>query len=286
MSITTQCMTVNVQIGVWTGHRLDKQASQKVTADANADTDAARVNKHLIPKDALKAITSAASAIRMHFYEKTLPWKDNGDRLLPRALYQDFVAEHGRLLEAFHTARTQFVQDVYPAAREQAAFRMGALFQANDYPVPSALADKFYVRLDIDAITEASDFRVAMDASTVQQIQQDMEAGLQQRMQRAMQDVWRRLAETLGHFTEKLSTDGVFRDSTIKHLDELVAVLPGLNILNDPQLEALRVQIEQTLVGYRPADLRKDTALRAAVASDARAIVAQMTGFMTAAGGV
>lgn len=285
MSIPTQCMTVNVQIGVWTGHRLDKAASQKVTTDASAAGDAARVNKLLIPKEAMKELTSTASAIRLHFYEKTLPWKDNGDRLLPRALFMEFMAEHNRLVATFTQARDQFVDVHYPSAREQAQFRMGELFKAADYPMPSQLRDKFYINLDIDAVTEASDFRVDMDASTVAQIQQGIEANLQQRMQRAMQDVWQRLAETLGHFAEKMSTDAIFRDSTVKHLDELVAVLPALNILNDPQLETLRQEIEGTLTGFRPADLRKDPALRKGVGDDAKAIMARMQGFMTAMGG-
>lgn len=285
MSIPTQCMTVNVQIGVWTGHRLDKAASQKVTSEANAATDAARVNKHLIPKDAIKEITATASAIRLHFYEKTLPWKDNGDRLLPRAIYFDFMAEHNRLAAQFTAARDQFVDTIYPSAREQAAFRMGELFKAEDYPPPSSLREKFYVNLDIDAVTEAQDFRVDMDAATVAQIQQDISATLQQRMQRAMQDVWQRLAETLGHFTEKMSTDAIFRDSTVKHLDDLIAVLPALNILDDPQLEMMRQEIEGTLTGFRPADLRKDPALRKSVGDDAKAIMARMSGFMTAMGG-
>lgn len=285
MSIPTQCMTVNIQIGVWTGHRLDKAASQKVTSDANAAGDAARVNKLLIPKDAMKEITSTASAIRLHFYEKTLPWKDNGDRLLPRALFMEFMAEHNRLITIFTQARDQFVDTSYPSAREQAQFRMGELFKAADYPMPSQLRDKFYINLDIDAVTEAQDFRVEMDATTVTQIQADITANLQQRMRRAMQDVWQRLAETLGHFAEKMSTDAIFRDSTVKHLDDLIAVLPALNILDDPQLEALRQEIEGTLTGFRPADLRKDPALRKGVGDDAKAIMARMQGFMAAMGG-
>jgi hypothetical protein len=91
MSITKNAMVLNLQIGIWQGHRLDKEASRKVTEEANANADAARVNKHLVPKDALKAITAASTAVRAHFYSKTLPWKDNGDRLLTRLLFCDFI---------------------------------------------------------------------------------------------------------------------------------------------------------------------------------------------------
>lgn len=36
MSITTNCMIVSLQLGLWTGQRLDKEASKKVTEDATS----------------------------------------------------------------------------------------------------------------------------------------------------------------------------------------------------------------------------------------------------------
>ena len=52
----------HLQIGIWMGYRLDKEVSRKVTEDASAMPDAARVNKHIVPKDSLAGMVSAASA--------------------------------------------------------------------------------------------------------------------------------------------------------------------------------------------------------------------------------
>lgn len=285
MSITSQCMVVNIQIGMWNGQRLDKEASRRVTTDAQAAGDAASVNKHTIPKVALAPITAAASAIRAHFYDRTLPWKDNGDRILSRTMYTAFTDEHARLVAAFHVAVETFIQTTYPAAIEQAAFRMGELFNANDYPSADALRRKFYTKLDIDAITEAGDFRVALDQSQQQAVQVQMTAALESRMARAMHDVWERLAETLGHFAEKMGSDAVFRDSTVKNLEAIVELLPDLNILNDPQLERIRQDLIQSIIGYDASALRKNPVVRAEVSADAQRIMADMAGFMSAFGG-
>lgn len=285
MSITTQSMVVNLQISMWTGHRLDKDASAKVTNDANAEQDAARVNKHLVPKEALKPIQQAATAVRLHFYENTLPWKDNGDRLLPRKLYMTFIAEHSRLLRRFDETVEHFIDETYPKACEQAAFRMGDLFKPNDYPKPEELRRRFGVTLDLDAVTEASDFRVVMEQEHLDEIRQNMQQALQQRIGRAMQDVWTRLADTLGHFTEKMSTDSIFRDSTVKNLEELLDVLPGLNILDDPNIDAIAQQIREKLVGYDPNAIRKSPVIRGTLAQEAKTIMDQMTPFMNAFGG-
>lgn len=285
MSITTQTMVVNLQISMWTGHRLDKDASAKVTNDANAEQDAARVNKHLVPKEALKPIQQAATAVRLHFYEKTLPWKDNGDRLLPRKLYMEFIQQHGALMRRFDEAVQQFIDDAYPKACEQAAFRMGDLFKPNDYPKPDELRRRFGITLDLDAVTEASDFRVAMEQEQLDDIRQTMQQALQQRITRAMQDVWVRLADTLGHFTEKMSTDSIFRDSTVKNLEELLDVLPGLNILDDPHLDQITQQIREKLIGFDANTIRKSPMIRGSLAQDAKAIMDQMAPFMNAFGG-
>lgn len=283
MSITEKAMVLNLNIGLWAGYRLDKEATRKVTEEANADTDAARVNKHLVPKTALKNITSAASAIRNHFYDKTLPWKDNGDRLLTRAMYTKFIEEHERLAGQFYDAVETFIDRDYPSAVDQASFRMGDLFSVHDYPSPSALKSKFYINLDIDAVTEAGDFRVQMGQDEVDGIKATMTKVMQDRIGKAMHDVWERLADVVAHLAERLGDqDNVFRESTLTNLEELVDMLPGLNVIDDQELERIRQDIKLTLTGHDAKTLRKDVAVRAEVAGEARRIMDTMSGFMNA----
>lgn len=287
MSIKKDTMVVNLQIGVWMGYRLDKDASRHVTTNAHADDDAARVNKHLIPKSALKPVISAASSVRTHFYDRTLPWKDNGDRLLTRRMYMPFVEQHARLVAEFEGQVEDFLARTYLSARDQAEFRMGALFKEDDYPEPSELRRRFYVHLDIDAVTEANDFRVALDDSERDAIKEQMEGAMQQRLGRAMLDVWQRLARTLGHFAEKVGAeDALFRDSTVRNLEEIIDILPALNILDDPNLERIRKDIQNSLVCYEPVELRKKPKVREAAAGEAKRIMDEMAGFMTAFAGV
>ena len=282
MSIATKSMIINLQIGIWQGYRLDKEASARVTRDNNAETDAARVNKHLVPKEALKPVVSAAGAIRTHFYARTLPWKDNGDRLLTRAMFMDFIEEHERLKGEFETAVATFLTQAYPAARDQAEFRMGELFKADDYPSPSQLRHRFYVNTDIDAVTEAGDFRVALDDEHAIAVRGQMERAMHERIGRAMQDIYVRLSEVVGHFAKKMGSDDVFRDSTVHNIEELVDLIPNLNVLDDPELNKLGADIRARLTGIDPKDLRKDKAARSQAAKDAEAIMERMKGFMGA----
>lgn len=284
-TLTQRAMVLNLRIGYWQGNRLDKAASAEVVAAKGAKADAARVNKSLIPKEALAPIKAAMNAIRAHFYEKTMPWRDNGDRLITRLLYLDFVPEHEKLVSAFREEVEKFLTHTYPSAREQAGFHLGTLFDPHEYPQPSELRRKFYVDLDIDAITTAGDFRVELDDKYVEQIKNQMEAAATRRVNVAMQDVWRRLAETIGYFHERMADpEAVFRDSTVENVAELIDLIPGLNVLDDPNIEQIRRMVDGKLTGLNAKDIRKDPAHRAELATEAEKVLDVMKGFMSAFG--
>ena len=282
MTISNECMVLNLQIGLWAGHRLDKDASQRVTTEANADADAVRVNKHLVPKAAMQPILTATSGMRNHFYLQTLPWKDNGDRLLPRKMYEAFIVKHGEHVQRFEGEVSRFLDVTYPQARDQAEFRMGSLFKLDDYPAAEALRNRYYVNLDIDAISEAGDFRVKLDESSLELIKGNMQRAVEIRMSKAMYAVWERLADVLGHYATCLASDASLRKPMVTNLEEIVAMLPDMNILNDPDLERIRKRIEDTLIGFDVHQFRSDTTTRKAVASEAQAIMQEMSGFMNA----
>lgn len=284
-SLVNNCMVINLQIGIWTGHRLDKEASFRLTQESHADSDAARVNKHLIAKSTLSPIVSAASSVRHHFYTKTLPWKDNGDRLLTRALYTEFMQTHNKLAEGFKVEVDKFVTMAYPQAVAQAEFRMGDLFNPNDYPSQDAVARRFYIGLDIDAVTEANDFRVDLEKAELTEVRKSMQESMQGRLTRAMQDVWSRVEDRLQHFADKMGSDEAFRRSTLENLEEIANLIPALNIVNDPRLDLIGDEIRAVLVGHDPKVLRKNKEMRAEVAEEAQRIMDTMKGFMSAFGG-
>lgn len=280
--INERAMVLNMTAGFWQGYRLDREASRKVTEDNNAAAGAARVNKHLIPKELLAPIQSAAGAARNHFYANTLPWRDNGDRLITRVLFPKFVEEHSKLVNEFNDQVTLFLDHKYREAVTAAATRMGALFDLSDYPPPSSLRSKFYISLDIDVITDVADFRVQLDQEHTDMVRASMESSIERRMAVASRDVWERIAKVVSYFSERMAADTGFRSSTLENLEELVELIPGINILDDPNIEAIRQQIKAKLTGLDAKSIKADTALRSQLAGDAKAIVDQMAPFMNA----
>jgi len=286
-TLTRKAMVANLSIGIWQGYRLDKDASRKVTEDAGAAIDAARVNKHLVPKEALAAIVTAQNTIRTHFYANTLPWRDNGDRLMTRKLFIDFMPKHAELVQTFEAEVAKFLDEDYPSAIAKAEFRMGAMFKRDDYPAVSELRRKFYANLDIDAISTAGDFRVEIDEAHAAKVRATMEASLEARMQAAAGDVWKRMLSTTQYFAERMADPkAVFRDTTVTNITEMLDLVPGLNVLDDPDIEKVRQEIAKALGGIDAKEIRKDPELRQELAGEAKAIVDRCAGFMRAFGAV
>lgn len=285
-ALTEKAMVVNLSVGVWQGYRLDKQASAEITAAKGAKADAARVNKHLIDKKFLAPIVTASGAVRTHFYAKTLPWRDNGDRILSRKLYMSFIEEHEKLVGEFRAAVDTFLNKDYPQAVEQAAFRMGELFNRDDYPATYELERRFYIDLDIGAVSTADDFRVAIDADHVERVKAGIEAAAEKRLAAAQADVWKRVAETISYFQQRMADPkAVFRDSTVENIHDLLELIPGLNVLDDPEIEAVRVAMEKAFGGIEAKEIRKDADYRAELADEAQAVLDKMAGFARAFGG-
>jgi hypothetical protein len=281
MSLSQKCMLVDLHLSRWSGYKTDQKASKQLIVDASAQAGSAVVSKRIVPKEAFADIVTACNALRAHMVTHTLPWSDNGQRIMTRNIFELFMTRYGELERSFNAAVKEFVEIKYPQARDQASFRLGTLFRDEDYPTADQLREKFQVALDIDGITEPNDFRVNLPEAELNKLKTSMEESINRRLGSAMQDVWLRIAELLEHYIEKLSDpEAIFRDSTVNNLVDLMNILPGLNLVNSSDLRTMRQQIMETIGSYQPDDLRKDANLRAAAAQEAKNILAKVRSFI------
>lgn len=282
MTVQSSCLMINVTVGMWMGYRRDKETTAKVTRDAGAQPDAAQVNKHLVPRESLDEIITASSAVRSHLYANSLPWMDKGPRLIPRKKFITFMPEHEKRVNDYNAAADQFVMAKYRSAKAGAEFRMGEMFDPNDYPSEAELRRKFYVTLDIDGIGDSFDFRLQNDNSKIQA-----------RVTKAMDALWAKVAKPLGHFATKMSDEDKPRlhATTLTNLQAIAELIPELNFTEDPRLTALGEEIAELVNGLEIEDLKDGkngdkSKTRKALGGRAAQIMDEMRGFMTGMGAV
>jgi hypothetical protein len=275
--ITHKAMLAAVHISIWTATKHDRKVSRDVANQHGAQERAGRYNKQLLMGAArLEDLRTLAGQIRQHFYKVTLPWSDEGLRLLPSHFLFELTARMREFKTDFSAGVDQFLE-VYPSYIREARAELGSLFREEDYPSVDKLREKFSVNLEILPISTGDDFRVTMSAEEQARIAREIDASVRQRLTRGTDDLWKRLRDVVSHMVDKLNEpESRFHATLITNIHDLVSLLPQLNVNQDPDLERFATQIRERLCSYTAQELKKDDSLRTSTAVKAAGIVAEM----------
>ena len=291
MNLTDDAMQVSLRITAWSGRRHDREASNHVALVHDASASAGRYHKRLLPKAAFAALTATVSEARTKHYENTLPWDDQGARLLTVANYEHYTALMGGLRERMVRERARFIED-YESNIDQARLDLGKLFRIEDYPSKEALQGKFSLRYRITEVPDPEHFMAKLATDDVERIRRDIESDVEERLHGAVGDLYRRFGEAIERVSDRLREDEngkplVFRDSMIENIRELVDVVPRLNIFGDAELAGLCEQVKEKIAGVEPDALRPsksfDPGARERVKRDADDLMERFSGYFAGA---
>lgn len=278
--IQEKAMLVRLSVSMWTARRYDRTVSDKAAKDFKAENNAGRYNKMLVAQESIAKIQKIVGEARDWHYTNTLPWQDDGQRILPAANYLKYTQAVSGFRSRFEAVTREFVNN-YPGLVEEARQRLGDMYDSADYPQQSTISEKFGFDVVVSPIPAANDFRVNLNSGEIQRIQDDIEKRANLALTAAVKDLWERVREKVSKMQERLSSkDAVFRNSLVDNMVEMVELLPRLNLTNDPGLEAVRKEIEAKLCSFSPQVLRDDEDVRHQVADDAQAILEKMSGYI------
>ena len=287
MNLTHDAMLVSLRITAWSGRLYDRQASNHVAAHHDASASAGRYNKRLLPKAAFAALTSTMSEARSQHYTNSLPWDDQGSRLLTVAKYERYTELMDGLRERMVRERVRFIED-YDDNIDQARLDLGKLFHIEDYPSKEALQGKFGIRHRIIPVPDADHFMARLASDDTARVKRDIESQIEERLHDAVGDLYRRLGEAVERVSERLQEDQqgkplVFRDSMIENIRGLVDVVPRLNIFGDDRLARLCQDVKDRIASADPDTLRPsgnfNPNVRRQVKHDADALMQQFAGY-------
>ncbi len=279
MNLSDRALLVQLSVSQWTARKYDKKATQDVASTYGTTTSAGRYNKALLPaNDMLDRVHKKTTHIRTKFYENTLPWGIEGTMMLPTSNYLQFMTDFRKEKGEWQYLVDQFVGN-YDQLRLDAKRMLNGLYNDADYPDEVEIAKKFKMDMAIFPVPN-TDFRVSIASDELTRIQEDVERRVAEAQTVAMKEVWDRLYDRVKHMAEKLADPkAIFRDTLVENTKELCALLPRLNFMDDPNLEALRVQVEGALIKH-PDALRNDPDLRRDTAVEAKQIMDKMSVFM------
>ena len=305
-ALNNRACLVGMVIRRWHPLKTDKEVSDEVADSHQSNRAMGRYHKRLVPKEATKKMRSIANELRREHFYLTLPWSDDGKRVLTSKGFFIYRDKMQKLIAEYNAGAREF-KALYPSYIKQAETLLGPkMFKLAEFPAIDEIEGKFAVELSWSAVPTGDDIRLDVGDDELKVLRQQVEASTQVTLDNAVKDVWSRIKEVLEHASERLKayevdSDGkvvsTFRDSLVTNISDLLQVLPALNLHNDPQMDAFAEDIRERILSYKSVAeskgvkkttlkpisgelLRDDGTLRNKVAEAADEILKKMEGFL------
>lgn len=269
-TIATAAVLAELNISVWTAKKKDKRTSDEVRDDKNVKADkAVSVYKNLFADDKdLKAIMAYQTSIRMYFVRHTLPWNDLGCRLMPARSILDVTNELEAMKQQFFVYVNAFIS-AYPGKINVAAFKLGQLFNRDDFPSVDEVRRKFAMNYVLTPVPTSGDFRVDVQNDVGEFLKNKYKTDAEQRIAALLRDPWERAYESLRHMQARIDALLQYDDTlpggrprlhqtVFDNALELAGLLDKLNVTNDAQLSDCATRIRRLVTGVDVQVIRED----------------------------
>jgi len=274
--LSERAMLTQLSFSVWTGRTKDNRVSEEVTVSKNAERDGGAWWTYLIPKRSMRNINIAYTKCKSTHNKLTLPWRDGGDRILPTAMFLDYSKSMREAKAEFDEAVNEFLKE-YPEILANAHKRLGKLLDNKKLPSTDEISHKFGIRQNIYPLPDVADFRVNLPKQDVDEIREQMNKNIDITIEKAMTEIWQRLAELIGKIEKTLKDPKKkFKNSLINNLKEFCELVPKLNLTDDSKLEGFRKEAIKNLANLKPDNLREDKTERKAAYKTAKNVLKKM----------
>jgi hypothetical protein len=282
-TLKDKAVLISLSIGGPGLTKTDKEASAETATRYDAEEASVAVRKTILRKELTDGYRNESARCRKRFYELTLPWMDNGIRIVSAAKLDDLMAELRKFEGLWQIELRAFEKSLRDGAFEEGLKALGQLGKRDDMPTIEDIMSKFKFEFDVLPIPDKSDFRVELSGAAMKRVQESAERVLKTSEVKIAADIHKRVHTLVEGYAAKLGEvrdngkSGIFRDTLVENLQDLVALLPDLNILGDPKLEELRRDVEKKVASIDPETIRGNSDVRKTQIDAADDILAKMS---------
>jgi hypothetical protein len=275
MALNNRAVLVHVTISQWRGRYVDDNVANEVAAKYGVQDTYDSYVKNLLPPAAFQAIRRNARDIRDFISKNTLPWQDNGIRVLPSKSYLKFMTQLSSLRDDFDRSVQLFV-DNYPRWVEHAKQSKKGLFDETQYPSQQGLKNHFGVELNITPFPEVEDFRIdSVSENDMEALREQARASVGSAMDKASQALITRIRDRvqLLHQALKTPSRSVF-ETTVTAVPDMANLANDLNINDDPEVTFLANAVISTMQDVSADKIRLSSTFRREIADKLNVILA------------
>lgn len=268
-TLSERALLVRFSIGRWYGSGADEEVVSNIKKAAEAEGEVGSFTKRLMKREHLAEINRVTNDARKYHKTMTLPWGDSGQRVLNIEVYREYKERMTAFERDFWKAVGEF-EVRYPDLVKEEAKRLNKMYKASDYPSAEEIRSYFRFGLVIDTLPRTQDIRLKLSAEHAEEIKHDIEKRLHESLSGALTDVYARIADEVREAKEKLDDpDARLQTKMFSGLQEIIALLPKLNVVRDPKLIQMGRDLQKELISVPVDALRDDSGIRKQTAAKA-----------------
>jgi len=279
-SLADRAALWKLKVSKLTVYKRDKKATQLV-ADANEGRKVGNFNKKLFDGcGPVEKTLDAYGAVYAHWFNNTAPYMDyEGERLIRSDKLIDCMREFG-VLKA--EAELQ-LSNLIPAWQGCIAWDLNRLKHlGNPADYPDSPEQFFSIYSQMRPVPSATDFRFDIpeeEKAALAQAEQDAAAQAQkyalETLMVPMQAFIRRASEYTGEKGQR------WHDSIVTNIKDVAEAAKGLNIMGDPNIDALIADLEALWlpISFAPSVVKESVAHRDQARDELEAIMKRMSAY-------
>jgi len=266
-SISASAVLAELSIGSYNPQRKDHRVTDTVNTVEGASSDTGQYTKRLFPGIKLftqvKTLEMRARAVHR---ELTMPWSDNGQRILVTPIIPEYVFGISAVRNDFW-ATVLDIQNNYDAIMLEVQHKMGALFDPSLYPSRLDIVKQFKFHEARVPVPETNDFdRIAGSAQAV--MREEFERHLRHVREGIVVEMTTNTRKVLEKMSERLDYEGGddkkgFKNTLVTNVSDWHDKLGKFNeVVKLPEMEKMHRQIGDVLDNITPEVLRVSSEVR------------------------
>lgn len=281
MSLHNKALLLSLSIGMPPQSKSLKDEAVRLEIKHSTEERQVQVVRKLFAKQDIKPLQQVATKARQWFRERTLPF-GRGQGIIPAKAYFNLMNDLGALRLEFNREKENLLNNMTDVLR-RAQVVNGSLFDVNNYPSLSEMANNIYFSIEVTPVPAGNDYDKLADLSPeeIETLKREAVLNNQSKVEFAIKDLYDRLLKGLKHVADRLTDDDegmkIFRDTLIGNINKAIEAAETLNVADDDKLADFTSQVKDVFDGLTASDLRRDSKLRKEVAEKSADLAQRMS---------
>jgi hypothetical protein len=256
----------------------DVDATSTSIVALNTSAEAGHFTKIKINRDnIIDVIRARDKATKLH-RTLTTPFTADRWRLIDASLINDYSKEMSAYKAQFYDAVADVVNrwDTIVISEKN---RLGPIFKAHEYPNKNEVENEFEFYHKLKPVPDEGHIVVDLEIEVLNDLKADLRKENADNLKRSVKDIWHRLFEPVNNMANICLNDKKIFGTLIDKLQDIVTIIPALNIIDDPDIAETADEIKNRLLVHTTGQLRDDKQLKKHVGKEADDLAQKIRSF-------